>query len=142
MAPLIMNRRNPTRGSSAAQPMNTTGRKKRRRNRNRADPKKFWGNKDNLPQAVHDVKVPTATQVVLDSLGKPPIPGQEVPSLEYLGAVYERSAGLAFALAAAGGLDKPLPEGVEQELDPVNTLNDDDPYNLIRPEDEVDGNKL
>ena len=112
MAPLIMNRRNPTRGSSAAQPMNTTGRKKRRRNRNRADPKKFWGNKDNLPQAVHDVKVPTATQAVLDSLGKPPIPGQEVPSLEYLGAVYERSAGLAFALAAAGGLDKPLPEGV------------------------------
>ena len=77
-----MNRRNPTRGSSTAQPMNTTGRKKRRRNRNRADPKKFWGNKDNLPPAVHDVKVPTATQAVLDSLGKPPIPGQEVPSLE------------------------------------------------------------
>ena len=32
-----MTRRNATRGSSAAQPMNTTGRKKRRRNRNIAD---------------------------------------------------------------------------------------------------------
>jgi hypothetical protein len=59
-----------------------------------------------------------------------------------LGAIYDRSAGLAFALAAAGGLDKPLPEGVTEEADPINAVNDDDPYNLIRPEDEIDGNRL
>ncbi|GIS55954.1 MAG: hypothetical protein Ct9H90mP30_6390 [Actinomycetota bacterium] len=28
----------------------------------------------------------------------------------------------SFALAAAGGLDKSLPDGIDQELDPVNTL--------------------
>ena len=137
-----MTRRNATRGSSAAQPMNTTGRKKRRRNRNRADPKKFWGNKDALPLPVHDVEVPSTTQAVFDSLGKPPIPGQEVPSLEYLGEIYNRSAGLAFARAAAGGLDKSLPDGIDQELDPVNTINDDDPYNILRPEDDIDGNRI
>ena len=137
-----MNRRNPSRGSTSAQPMNTTGRKKRRRNRNRSDPKKVWGNKETLPLPIHNVKTPRATQAVLDSLGKPPIPGQEVPSLEHLGAIYDRSAGLAFALAAAGGLDKPLPEGITEEADPINAVNDDDLYNLIRPDDEIDGNRL
>ena len=66
----------------------------------------------------------------------------EDSSLEYLGEIYERSAGLAFALAAAGGLDKPLPEGVDQEVDPINTINDDDPYNILRPEDDIDGNRI
>ncbi len=88
------------------------------------------------------MNVPSATRAVLDSLGKPPIPGQEVPSLEYLGEIYDRSAGLAFALAAAGGLDKPLPEGVDQEVDPINTINDDDPYNILRPEDDINGNRI
>lgn len=137
-----MSRRGTARGSSAAQPMNTTGRKKRRRNRNRTDQKKFWGNKEALPLPVHDVKAPSTTQAVLDSLGKPPISGQEVSSLEYLAKIYDRSAGLAFALAAAGGLDKPLPDGADQELDPINTVNNDDPYNILRPEDDIDGNRI
>ena len=65
-----------------------------------------------------------------------------MPSLEYLGEIYNRSAGLAFALATAGGLDKSLPDGIDQELDPVNTVNDDDPYNILRPEDDIDGNRI
>ena len=43
---------------------------------------------------------------------------------------------------AAGGLDKPLPEGVDQEVDPINAINDDDPFNILRPEDDIDGNRI
>jgi hypothetical protein len=44
---------------------------------------------------------PTA---LLRSLGDPPLPGQGAVAQHYLGAVVERAAGLATALAAAAGL--------------------------------------
>jgi len=116
--------------------------KKRRRSRNRADPRKFWGNKENLPDPIYGLPVPKVTQAVLASLGKPPIPGQETPSLEFLSAIYDRSAGLAFALAAAGGLDQPPPEGVTEDPDPINAVDETDPFNQLRPEDEINGNKI
>jgi len=27
-------------------------------------------------------------------------------------------------------------------VDPINTINDDDPYNILRPEDDIDGNRI
>ena len=48
-----------------------------------------------------------ATTSCFGLFGKPPIRTGS-SSLEYLGEIYDRSAGLAFALAAAGGLDKPF----------------------------------
>ena len=116
--------------------------KKRRRSRNRADPRKFWGNEENLPAPIYGLPVPKVSQAVLASLGKPPIPGQEIPSLEFLNGIYDRSAGLAYALAAAGGLDQPAPEGATEEPDPINAVDETDPFNQLRPEDEINGNKF
>ena len=42
--------------------------------------------------------------MVLRSLGDPPLQGQGAVAEHYLAAVVERAAGLATALAAAGGL--------------------------------------
>ncbi len=117
-------------------------RKKRRRSRNRADPRKFWGDNESLPEPIYGLSVPKATQAVLASLGKPPIPGQETTSLEFLNNVYDRSAGLAFALATAGGLDQVPPEGLAVEIDPINAVSETDSFNLLTPEDEIDGNRL
>jgi hypothetical protein len=41
---------------------------------------------------------------VVRSLGTPPLPGQGAVADHYIAAVVERAAGLATALAAAGGL--------------------------------------
>jgi len=95
-----------------------------------------------LPEPIYGLPTPKATQAVLASLGKPPIPGQETPSLEFLNAIYDRSAGLAFALAAAGGLDQPPPEGTVEEPDPINTVSDADPFNQLEPEDGINGNQI
>ncbi|HJM28558.1 MAG: hypothetical protein QF596_05695 [Acidimicrobiales bacterium] len=137
-----MNKRSGGRNHNQDQIPSGQNRKKRRRSRNRADPRKFWGNIDNLPEPIYGLPTPKATQAVLASLGKPPIPGQETPSLEFLNAIYDRSAGLAFALAAAGGLDQPPPEGTVEEPDPINTVSDADPFNQLEPEDGINGNQI
>lgn len=53
------------------------------------------------PQSIRPASDPAA---LLRSLGPPPLPGQGAVSEHYLAAVAERAAGLAVALAAAGGL--------------------------------------
>lgn len=53
------------------------------------------------PEPIAPATDPTA---VLRSLGEPPLQGQGVVAEHYLAAVVEQAAGLATALAAAGGL--------------------------------------
>jgi hypothetical protein len=53
------------------------------------------------PQPIVPLRDPTA---LLRSLGDPPLQGQSQVAQHYLGAVVERAAGLATALAAAAGL--------------------------------------
>jgi hypothetical protein len=55
--------------------------------------------------------VPTTDPtLLLRSLGDPPLQGQGAVAEHYLAAVVERAAGLATALAAAGGLLAPEPD--------------------------------
>ena len=53
------------------------------------------------PEPIVPLRDPTA---LLRSLGDPPLQGQSQVAQHYLGAVVERAAGLATALAAAAGL--------------------------------------
>jgi len=53
------------------------------------------------PEPIAPLRDPTA---LLRSLGDPPLHGQSQVAQHYLGAVVERAAGLATALAAAAGL--------------------------------------
>jgi hypothetical protein len=56
------------------------------------------------PGVVVPASDPTA---LLRSLGDPPLTGQSVMAGRYMAAVVQRAAGLATALAAAGGLLEP-----------------------------------
>jgi hypothetical protein len=90
----------------------STGRKRGRSKKVKQDPIVFWGNPESLP--THSVEVSPAENVhaIVESLGRAPIPGQEANAAHYFALVYDRAAGLAHALAAAGGLDRPV-DGAE-----------------------------
>ena len=60
------------------------------------------------PGVVVPASDPTA---LLRSLGDPPLTGQSVMAGRYMAAVVQRAAGLATALAAAGGLLAEEPTG-------------------------------
>ena len=53
------------------------------------------------PEPIHPTPDP---RMVLRSLGDPPLAGQGAVAEHYMGAVVDRAAGLATALAAAAGL--------------------------------------
>lgn len=64
----------------------------------------FWGSFDDLPEGdarVHPASDPAA---IVNSLGNPPLVGHEQVAEHYFRAIYERAAGLAFAIAAGSGL--------------------------------------
>lgn len=86
--------------------MSNNGRRRNRSNRNRPKPangpNEFWRAvpEPDVPGAIAPVHDPTA---LLRSLGAPPLPGQAVAD-RYVGAVIERAASLAAALAAVAGV--------------------------------------
>jgi hypothetical protein len=83
------------------------GNKKRGRGKvPKVDPAEFWGDPQQLPEAVDWVTTTPDVTAVVSSLGRPPVPGHETAAEHWLSLVYERSAVLASALAAAGGLDQ------------------------------------
>jgi hypothetical protein len=75
----------------------------RRRRPKRAKPFDLWREAPAppAPAAITPAADPTA---LLRSLGDPPLTGQSVMAGRYMAAVVQRAAGLATALAAAGGL--------------------------------------
>ncbi len=62
------------------------------------------------PEPIVPLGDPTA---LLRSLGDPPLQGQSAVAQHYLGAVVERAAGLATALAAAAGLLATQPDDAD-----------------------------
>lgn len=64
----------------------------------------FWGETDQLPAAVADVRLTEDPAAVVRSLGQPPLAGHEVIAEAYFTAVYDRATALAGALATAAGL--------------------------------------
>ncbi len=56
------------------------------------------------PPAPDRIKPAADPTALLRSLGDPPLTGQSVMAGRYMAAVVQRAAGLATALAAAGGL--------------------------------------
>lgn len=75
----------------------------RRRGGQKPKPVDLWRPVPQLaqPEPIRPANDPTA---LIRSLGDPPLQGQAAVAEHYLGAVVERAAGLATALAAASGL--------------------------------------
>ena len=128
-----MNERSPSQ-KSAGRKRNNSGRgdagsskksgaKNRGKSRSRSkkvDLAKYWGDPIKLPQAGGYTTSTPDPSVVINSLGRPPIPGHENASKHYFNLVYERATNLAVALAAAGGLNDPV------QADPSDPDNDRD----------------
>lgn len=70
------------------------------------DPVEFWGDPAALPCADEISEHTGDARALLESLGRPPVPGQETAAQRWFILVYERAAFLAGALAAAGELDR------------------------------------
>ncbi len=106
--------------------------KKRSKGRNRGsrtkkvDPLKYWGTHEALPAPSEHVTSSPNPVAAVDSLGRPPIPGHENAAKHYFSLVYERSANLAVALAAAGGLGEweSHPLGPAPRADDTGTADD------------------
>lgn len=95
--------------------------RKRSRNRKRQDPRKFWGQVEALPEAVYGLTPTEASDALVGSLGRPPIPGHETSAQHYFKLVYDRAVSLSFALASAGGLDKDAPEPLPTFAPPADS---------------------
>ncbi len=77
---------------------------KRRRKNNAKVSRDFWGDPSKLPAESERVRITTSPAAVVQSLGPPPLAGQEQAAEHYFEAVYERAVMMAGALAAASGL--------------------------------------
>ncbi|MEM7142127.1 MAG: hypothetical protein AAF548_13975 [Actinomycetota bacterium] len=76
-----------------------------KQNQPKVDPLEFWGESDDLPDRIDGLRHSPDVRAVLTSLGRPPLTGNETAAEHWFSMVYERSAFLAGALAAAGDLD-------------------------------------
>lgn len=85
---------------------------RRRKNNKKATvkPEEFWGEAAKLPQDESYVRITTDPAALVRSLGRPPLSGHHNVAEHYFTAVYDRSVGLASALAAAGDLLEPPTE--------------------------------
>lgn len=70
-------------------------------------PDEFWGDVEAVPDTAGSVRITHAPSAVIESLGRPPLPGHEVPATHTFKLVYDYSVSLASALAAAGELIEP-----------------------------------
>lgn len=89
-----------------------SGNRRRKNNKKPAiKPEEFWGEAAQLPQDESYVRITTDPAALVRSLGRPPLSGHHNVAEHYFTAVYDRSVGLASALAAAGDLLEPPTEG-------------------------------
>jgi len=92
-------------------------RRKKGRKKPKMDPAKYWGDVSALPVR-DDYLLQTADPTaVIRSLGKAPIPGKNSAPELYFEVLYKRAAGLAQALAFAGGLNQ---NDAESGVEPVD----------------------
>ena len=86
---------------------NNSGRKRKKsRKKPKLDPVKYWGDATSLPMRNDYVLESSDPTAVIRSLGKAPIPGKNSAPELYFEVLYNRAAGLAQALAFAGGLNE------------------------------------
>ncbi len=72
----------------------------------KVNPAEFWGDPETLRIADETAEDSGDARALLESLGRPPVPGQETAAQRWFTLVYERAAFLAGALAVAGELDR------------------------------------
>lgn len=77
--------------------------RRRRAGGNKPRPADLWQPVPALPDA-EPIEPAADPRMLIRSLGDPPLAGQGAVAEHYLGAVVDRAAGLATALAAASGL--------------------------------------
>ena len=70
----------------------------------RAPRRDFWGKELTDEERIDRVTIADDPTTVVRSLGPPPLVGRDVIAEHYFEAVYEKAAGVATALAAAGGV--------------------------------------
>ena len=103
-------RRNRSRGksqnSAPKQGEQQGGPRPRKKSEPKIDPVEFWGDPELLPEPIAAIEPVPDVKVVVRSLGRVPLTGQETAAEHWFSLVYERAAVLAGALAAAGELDK------------------------------------
>ena len=86
------------------------GRKRKKgRKKPKLDPVKYWGDASALPVRNDYALESSDPTAVIRSLGKAPIPGKNSAPELYFEVLYNRAAGLAQALAFAGGLNQQDP---------------------------------
>lgn len=97
---------NPKAGGSKKNNRSRKSQKKRQRS--------FWGDVAIAEREESPVRITRDPSAIVRSLGSPPLSGHETVAEHYFDAVYDRSVGLAGALAAAANLleDEPDPTAV------------------------------
>ncbi|MEM7275437.1 MAG: hypothetical protein AAF547_20345 [Actinomycetota bacterium] len=99
---------NQSNGSGDKNQQKGGSRRRKSSRKKKVDPKVFWGDPDQL-EAIEapEASITTNPSAVVQSLGRPPLSGQQNAAELYFAAVYDRSVNLAAALATAGGLIEP-----------------------------------
>jgi hypothetical protein len=70
-------------------------------------PEDFWGDVASIPDTAGTVHITHAPAAVVQSLGRVPLPGHEVPAEHTFKLVYDYAVNLASTLAVAGELIDP-----------------------------------
>ena len=83
-------------------------RRRKSSRKKKVDPQVFWGDPGKMSEHNPGPALITANpSAVINSLGRPPLSGQQHAAEHYFVAVYDRAVNLAGALAAAGQLIDP-----------------------------------
>lgn len=83
-------------------------RRRKSSRKKKIDPQIFWGDPEKMAEYTPSRALITANpSAMINSLGRPPLSGQQHAAEHYFVAVYDRAVNLAGALAAAGQLIDP-----------------------------------
>ncbi len=94
-----------SRQSDKGRANNSNNRRRKGPRKKKVDPRVFWGDPEQLAELGSErATITTNPSAVVQSLGRPPLSGQQNAAEHYFVAVYDRAVNLAAALAAAGGL--------------------------------------
>ncbi|MGI9596362.1 MAG: hypothetical protein ACR2QK_09390 [Acidimicrobiales bacterium] len=92
-------------GGRQAEKGRANNRRRKGPRKKKVDPRVFWGDPEQLAElGATKATITSNPSAVVQSLGRPPLSGQQNAAEHYFVAVYDRAVNLAAALAAAGGL--------------------------------------